>query len=224
MSHLYRHPADGSSSRASTSPITLMMGNIMEDDEFFPSSRPHRRRCATNFCFKYCVWPSILVLLILSLLLGVGDLLISNSTSDSGQQVWTNCGNSPAEARHRGCSFDMLSHAWLPKECYDDEISTAYRRAGSWEYYLDQHGKYPISEVEVAEGETDVWLREGQHYVHCTFMWRQMHRAFTVLHYIDDHLNNPHHTTHCQKIFLEKRSGDLLEVLARVIYPNCHPV
>jgi hypothetical protein len=200
------------------------MGNDIQHDELYPFTRSQRNRTSAASCFKYCVWPSIIVLLIISLMLGVGDLFITNARGDEGQQAWTNCGSSPTEARRRGCSFDMLSHAWLPKECYDEEISTAYRQAGSWEYYLDQHGKYPISEAEVSEGETDVWLRERQHYVHCTYMWRQMHRAFTVLGHIDSHLNNPNHTRHCQNIFLEKRDGELLEVLARVIYPDCHPV
>ena len=140
------------------------------------------------------------------------------------ETVWTNCGNSPSEARTRGCSFDILSHAWQTKECYDHETSEAFRQAGDWEYYLDRDAKYLLSEAMVMEGETDVWTRQSMHYVHCTYMWRQMHRAFTVLNHIDTHLNNWNHTLHCQQVFINPHDGELLEVLARVIYPSCHPV
>ena len=140
------------------------------------------------------------------------------------EKVWTDCGGTPEGARSRGCSFDMLSHAWQTKECYDKEISETFRQAGAWEYYLDQDAKFPVSEATVMRGETDVWMREYPHYVHCTYMWRQMHRAFTVLHHIDSHLNSYNHTLHCQGVFLENRDGDLLEVMAKVIYPSCYRV
>jgi hypothetical protein len=47
--------------------------------------------------------------------------------------IWKDYGETPEEARSRGCSFDMLSHAWQTKECYDEEISESYRQAGAWE-------------------------------------------------------------------------------------------
>jgi hypothetical protein len=170
--------------------------------------------------WPWMVWIAVAALFVLSL--SAAGIFITKNHSQS--TVWTDCGGTPEEARRRGCSFDMLSHAWVPRECYDQQISDSYSQAGKWEYYLDRAGKYAVPVGEVARGETDVWLREHQHYVHCTYMWRQMHRAFTVLHYIDSHLNNYNHTKHCQKLFLEKRDGALLEVLARVIYPECHPV
>ena len=168
---------------------------------------------------RYWLW-TVLFLLLLVAIVGIAVVLIRRARGET----WTDCGETPDEARSRGCSFDMLSHAWQTKECYDGEISSAYRKAGRWQYYLDRYGKYPIAEHIVARGDTDVWLKEHQHYIHCIYMWRQMHRAFTVLHHIDSHLDNYNHTMHCGKIFSENRDGDLLEVLGRVIYPSCRSV
>ncbi|KID70389.1 hypothetical protein MBR_08893, partial [Metarhizium brunneum ARSEF 3297] len=33
------------------------------------------------------------------------------------------CGETPAEARTRGCYLDVISFCWLPERCYDAELS-----------------------------------------------------------------------------------------------------
>ena len=170
------------------------------------------------------MWLLLSVIVVASLLVFSVAAVLSYQTQPKSSAVWPDCGSTPDEARSRGCSFDMLSHAWQTAECYDHEIMQEYQQAGSWEYYLDREATYPVDVEVVRQGGTDVWVREYQHYVHCTYMWRQMHRAFTVLHHIDSHLNNYNHTKHCQHVFITPREGDLLEVLARVIYPSCYAV
>ena len=66
-----------------------------------------------------------------------------------------------------------------------------------------------------------MWVKWHYHMVHCTFMWRQMHRAYERG-YIDSHLGNYNHTLHCQKmILMDPAEGEAKKVKARLIYPGC---
>lgn len=156
-------------------------------------------------------------------------LLIGTLIHFSQPKVWSDCGGTPAIARSRGCSFDTLSFAWQTKECYDRNNTETFRlHNGTWTYFYDHDGHEMPEEVAMA-GETDVWVLPKFHFTHCTYMWRQLHRAYTVRGYIDAHLDNWHHTLHCQKMLLnEGKYGGSLPMTAntvgRIIYPECRKI
>jgi len=53
-------------------------------------------------------------------------------------------------------------------------------------------------------------------------MWRQMHRAYAELGYIDSHLANWRHTLHCQKVLLAGMGDkDQIGAVGKVLYPKC---
>lgn len=140
------------------------------------------------------------------------------------RKVWLNCGSSPAEARSRGCKYDMLSHAWQTSECYDEEISEGWRLSRNSTYYADSSYNATVPEEVVMQGELEVYVDQDYHTEHCPWMWRQMHRAYAVKGYIDDHLDKYEHTLHCQNVLMRTTLAEALKVRATILYPNCNSV
>ncbi|KIX02314.1 uncharacterized protein Z518_08255 [Rhinocladiella mackenziei CBS 650.93] len=142
-------------------------------------------------------------------------------------QHWQTCGSTPSDALARGCSFDTLSFAWQTPECYDAELMAEWEstvRTNGWKYYADITGKRPVSYEAAFGGTNDLWVEWDLHVTHCTFMWRQMHRAFTQKGFIDSHLNSYNHTLHCQSVLTEEHDSWLADTAARVRYPRCERV
>lgn len=142
----------------------------------------------------------------------------------SAENVWLDRGTKPQEARKRGCSFDILSFAWQTPECYDHANSEAFQKHnGTWSYFADSDGTRQMSEETAMAGQTTAFVMEDFHF---TYMWRQLHRAYTVLGYVDSHLDNWNHTLRCQKVLLRSQSVDKQRISTadRVIYPRCKKI
>lgn len=169
---------------------------------------------------------SILLLLLLILIARtLNDQKDQEYLSDKGH-VWQDCGSSPAEAKQRGCKFDILSFAWQTKECYDGDLMSEFINSGPWQFYEGPNSTSSRVTLEVANrGERDMFVNWGYHVWHCTFMWRQMHRAFVVRGYIDSHLDDYAHTLHCQQVLLDRWTTlDTVNVMAALKYPRCRPL
>ncbi|KAM7184992.1 hypothetical protein V8F20_011976 [Naviculisporaceae sp. PSN 640] len=186
----------------------------------------------------------ILALSLTILTIAVIFILLRQTSICAGQPrpQYTSCGSTPAEARSRNCKFDILSFAWQTPECYDAQLMTDFLdyprseshipitspNSGRWKFYtafrtIDQNDTVPLEEA--LKGEKDLLVDWEFHVVHCTFMWRQMHRAFTVGGWIDSHLDSYAHTMHCQRTLLDKeRSPREVSVAAVVRYPSCRSV
>jgi hypothetical protein len=138
--------------------------------------------------------------------------------------TWPSCGDTPEIARQRGCSFDLISFAWQTPECYDSDLVSEFANWDRWSFYTDSHGNVTISEVAALAGERSLWVTWNYHIVHCTFMWRQMHRAYKRG-WIDAHLRSYNHTLHCQEMLLKKGvEGTDVGTTAGLIYPVCDSV
>lgn len=144
--------------------------------------------------------------------------------------IYLSCGSNPTEARARNCSFDILSFAWQTPECYDDQLMTEFLSyhiiddPAGWKFFQEPETNISVPLVAVITGELDAFVTWRYHIVHCTFMWRQMHRAL-ARGWIDAHLNSYNHTLHCQNTLLERGIPDNeVAVQARVIYPLCEKV
>lgn len=159
-------------------------------------------------------------------------LMFPLRTSTSRRPAYQDCGASPSEARRRCCSFDILSFAWQTPECYDHANTEAFRTHKgneSWAFFTDLNSAAPQrTEVEVLTGEVLAFVTAEYHLTHCTYMWRQLHRAYTLKGYIDEHLDNWKHTLHCQKVLLgataEEKGMQTVNTVGRIIYPRCRKI
>jgi hypothetical protein len=95
-----------------------------------------------------------------------------------------------------------------------------------WQFYT--HPNRTDSVVSLAsalEGQRTLYVDWGYHVTHCTFVWRQMHRAYAVRGYLDSHLERYEHTLHCQGVLLEREVGwGVVNVVAEVKYPGCRKI
>lgn len=168
------------------------------------------------------------LLLTLFLLVLLGLSLVANlaptpeSSRSSTRPKWSSCGNDSATARSRGCSFDLISFAWQTPECYDGDLVSEFAAwNGSWTYYADHNFTQIVDQQVALRGERKLYVKWSYHLVHCTFMWRQMHRAYERG-WIDAHLGNYHHTLHCQQmILMDPEKAHNTTTAARLIYPEC---
>ncbi|SLM37906.1 hypothetical protein LPUS_07898 [Lasallia pustulata] len=157
----------------------------------------------------------------------VSNPVTGSSAFNKPAPIYTNCGHSPATARDRGCSFDILSFTWQTSECYDEPLVDSFLSypPEPWRWYTVPGGAEEVSFDVAALGERDLYVNWEYHVVHCTYMWMLMHRAYTVRGYIDSHLDAWNHTLHCQLVALEKGIGmDVVSVAGRVQYPDCRAV
>lgn len=148
-------------------------------------------------------------------------------SGNSNLAALDNCGTTPSEARSRGCPFDILSFAWQTPDCYDHDNTEAFRtHNGTWSYFADIQGTRSRPEEEAMAGGLQTFVTAEYHFTHCTYMWRQLHRAYTIRGYIDDHLDNWNHTLHCQRLLLARPTWQMADVntVGRIIYPKCRRI
>jgi hypothetical protein len=135
-----------------------------------------------------------------------------------------------------------MSASWVPGECYDDEITSEFRKhGGPWKFYLntsdfifDAHLRLPPdseqlvllpNENAVSEAEM-VWANRHYHLMHCLFLLRRVHRALEGGSKLDSHLLEYHHSAHCSDM-VERSIGtseiplDLVMTLTVIGYPDC---
>ncbi|KAI1322457.1 hypothetical protein F5Y16DRAFT_386598 [Xylariaceae sp. FL0255] len=167
---------------------------------------------------RICIFGSIVALLITITLF---ILAFSSSIFPQSSAKWSSCGDSKQTAEERGCSFDLISFAWQTPECYDAELVTEFA-SWNWSFYTDDQLTIPVRQDLAIQGElTDLYVSWHYHTVHCTFIWRQMHRAYEKG-WIDTHLRNYNHTMHCQNSFLiDDEEAAKMITMARLIYPEC---
>jgi hypothetical protein len=143
-------------------------------------------------------------------------------TSSPYSEKWANCGSTPTEAKSRGCKFDILSFAWQLPECYDDKIMQEFLAEKDWTFFRHENGTSPVSREVALLGELDLYVTQEYHQVHCMYMWRQMHRAFTIQKHIDSHLNNYYHTVHCHHVMLGNQfPPESIGAIGELKYPTC---
>jgi hypothetical protein len=117
------------------------------------------------------------------------------------------CGNSSAQARELGCSFNQLTWTWLPPNCpsYANDLfmSTEER---PWVYWEDL-GQTRVVEGDVWEqvlnGELRIFGERREHVTHCIFLlltYAQIIRDGTP--YFEK-LAQYEHAKHCTDILLE---------------------
>jgi hypothetical protein len=134
-----------------------------------------------------------------------------------------NCGTSPAEAVALGCSFDIMSFAWLPARCFDRELMEDFLALRRWEWFMDNEGVGIADVASVFAGSYDeLYVTEEYHLYHCTYMWKKMHRAVLGGNPLDSYIGNIKHTEHCEMMLIDKeRPLDGITTRIFTKYPNC---
>ncbi|KAK4508508.1 hypothetical protein PRZ48_002247 [Zasmidium cellare] len=100
---------------------------------------------------RWITWPRSLA--VISLVVISSFAIISTATR-SPNPTWTSCGNNPATARSRGCSFDLLSFAWQTPECFDGDLMAEFASwDGDWNFYSDDEYSTVVGQDIALRGE-----------------------------------------------------------------------
>ncbi|KAK0622492.1 hypothetical protein B0T14DRAFT_513942 [Immersiella caudata] len=160
------------------------------------------------------------VALSLLLLSGVNTnahFLFPTSTQQQ-HDVVTQCGNTTTAARALGCHFDPMSFSWLPPQCYDANLTAQFLSIHAWQWFSTPERKEEVSNDAVLRGDHEyLYVSWEYHKLHCTYMWRKMHRAMLGVMDLDGYVGNYRHTEHCEDILTreERGGGNGLTVIRR---------
>ncbi len=185
---------------------------------------------------RLAAWRTRAVWLLLGAIFGIVTTLLATLTRDTdgtceyatcGSHIaaaTTDCGGSPAEARARGCKFDIMSFSWLPSECYDDQLHLNSAICGLGKWYSDPNSTESVVPEDIVKlGEHEyLYVSAEYHFFHCTFMWRKMHRVALGLGSMDSYIYNYNHTTHCETM-LHDKSSMVIDSTIFTKYPECWP-
>ena len=109
------------------------------------------------------------------------------------------CGTTPEEAVERDCQFDMLSFAWVPKPCFDADLSSTYNVYEAFEffYHREKSDKIPVEELRKGINK-QVYTSGRYHRTHCTYAWKILQRAVLQGYHLSDNKTlSPEHYDHC---------------------------
>lgn len=115
-----------------------------------------------------------------------------------GATTATDCGASVSEARAKGCLFEPMQRAWIPRQCYFPEPANEYNPFNDRAWFLDATLKTPADVKGLESGDVPVAYVENFHQEHCTYNWRKLAIAVEKkARWIDSRVGNIHHATHC---------------------------
>lgn len=170
----------------------------------------------------------ILISVVIGTTLGLTPYLLNKPIqSHRPKTIGQPCGNTSAEARSRGCHFDVISFCWLPTTCYDAELSADFEAKHHLEWYLDPNRTQPVMREQVMTGEySGLYVNWEYHLAHCTAMWKKMHRAIMGglgPAGIDSYIGSYHHTRHCEVMLLGGQvvALDAINTRIKVKFPDC---
>jgi hypothetical protein len=136
------------------------------------------------------------------------------------------CGQSPAEAKAKGCIFDIMNYAWTPPACYEPDLAEEALLRGPWPWYLDRNATLPLPQDPAVLGDMAlVWTTYDYHASHCLYAAKLVHRAALKGGFLLQEVEEWEHTDHCHGIVAHP-VGEPWEINTR-ISPNwdrCIPV
>lgn len=113
------------------------------------------------------------------------------------------CGNSPEDAKERGCKYSIVLHSWLPQACLteaDEEDAMDMYKDRHWFYRTSDGRNLTVEELGAGDyGYFDTTF--DWHVTHCMFVWKRLHRILLdPTQGLDSYTANYHHTSHCVKM------------------------
>ncbi|KAF2251129.1 hypothetical protein BU26DRAFT_276589 [Trematosphaeria pertusa] len=182
--------------------------------------------------------PTLLVLLLLSIT-QISLLTLRRGTSKtlSSMSAITNpCGSTAHEARSRGCKFDLGLAKWLPPQCYNHELDSAYlsNYFQPFEFYraLDSDRSKPdlnrriltIEELSRTNGDV-LYSTWRYHMTHCMHAVKYIHAAAKEGRRLPGSICGIEHTEHCERIVLNGTVDlDAVGEGVKVGMPDCVPL
>lgn len=137
------------------------------------------------------------------------------------------CGEDAAEARARGCRFDVMGFLWLPEQCYDQELIDEFVAMREWRFFTDKNKTELVSMEQAKTGEYPIlYVSHEYHVRHCTLIWRKMHRALLApdgLASVDGYMGNYGHTMHCEHMLIDWKDRPLELINTGLVrqFPSC---
>lgn len=164
-------------------------------------------------------------------LVGASIFFLWQQPTLRGHENKTHCGNSTAQARARGCKFDLLSMRWLPSACANDEwtqkfqhfVNDESRIPHPWPWFTDRNGTMQI-ENEAAFSERvheHSYTTHEVHLAHCMFLWQRLHHGLQEGVVINDKTLQMSHTLHCERIVLKETPFFEIDTSAVVGFDSC---
>lgn len=197
----------------------LSLGDVDHDEPF-----AGRRNSISTRKRKRSVMLGTGVILIL-FTLAVGGLFVVTAPRRHHIVTTRSCGSTPAEARASGCVFDVMSFAWHQPACFDQELTSDFMEESDWQWFADEDATVGLPQMEVVAGEHPVVFVARQYkFVHCTFMWRKLHRAMLNKSPIDGYIGDYGQTKHCGQMLLktdQEETANVTNTIASTKYPTC---
>ncbi|KAI1971119.1 hypothetical protein LOZ53_005574 [Ophidiomyces ophidiicola] len=126
-------------------------------------------------------------------------------TEEEMKATWKGCGSNSAEARKKGCMYDVMLGGWIHADCYASDLMEKYISRGNYSWFRDQSLTIPMTDEEVRRGDHDViWTRKFFHYAHCAYLWEMQMRAYREGKPIEHGIFLEEHTIHCAGILLQQ--------------------
>jgi hypothetical protein len=135
------------------------------------------------------------------------------------------CGNTPAEARAKGCVFDVMMQLWTPADCFDRKLSDRFLAIGNWTWYADSSAEHTYTLDEMRKGEHDfVFVAQDYHVTHCIYAWEKLVRNMRNQEPIITELISYDHVIHCRHKTLMRTDNQAIRgVRAPTAYTQCAP-
>lgn len=215
--------------------------DVDEDDEGGFIYLPPQRWTGTRWMYGLC-WSTLITALLLAAFFSGRSTAIPSPTDlreavltadgksfPSGQLTWSHkftplpCGKTPAEAKARGCHFDIIATAWLPPRCIDHELAAEFAAVHPWRYFRDPNGTEPLlDDPDTLGSQTGlIWTTHRWHWAHCLYMWKKLNRALVHGWVTDAETIKQGHTDHCVKTILLMAEPDAIRSIVEIIYPPC---
>ncbi|KAK6833378.1 hypothetical protein PG987_008072 [Apiospora arundinis] len=146
---------------------------LLEDPEATarsPSPRDARpRRPITVAAMILAAWS--IALICWNFVLLFPSLPALHETPQAPAILLSHCGNSTAEARALGCSYDTLEQSWVPPDCADLETLEEYQRWNTWPGFNDENGQQPLDAEAMSERThaSRYWIQPLDHGMHCVY-------------------------------------------------------
>jgi hypothetical protein len=201
--------------------------------DMLPLHRIKRKRGRVFGIFKLLGAMVILAFIVLTFalsfhavdLLGkIGHLIKEIKPSASHQRSYKYpCGETAAEAKAKGCIFDVMSMTWQSPECYDPDLAMEFADLGPWEFYTDSSGAEKMSLEQISREGQISWTTRRYFVQHCIFGWKAMHRAWQRGWRMDSNLASIEHTELCSRVFANTSIPlDALTTRIHVDFPSCN--
>jgi hypothetical protein len=133
------------------------------------------------------------------------------------------CGQTAAEAREKGCLFDVMTMAWQSPECFDEDLNAEFMDLGPWNFYSDQSGSRMMSYDEISERGVISWTDRRYFITHCVYAYKSLHRVWQRGWRTDSNSASTEHVELCARVLANQSIPlDALTTMIHVDFPSCN--